>query len=60
MDVLSLGILGAMLRVFDLKFVDDINSRNKRSDTLMTSVVPLKSMPRDVLSAMVVTDHTGY
>lgn len=59
-DVLSLGILGAMLWVFDLKFVDDVNSRNKRSDTLMTSVVPLKSMPRDVLSAMAVTNHTGH
>lgn len=59
MDVLPLGILGAMLSVFDLKFVDGVNSRDKRSDTLMTSVVPLKSMPRDVSSAMAVTDHTG-
>lgn len=58
MDVLSLGILGNNVVSFQFKFVDNINSRNKRSDTLMNSVVP-KSMPRDVLF-MAVTNHTGY
>lgn len=46
--------------IFDLKYVDNVNFRSERSDTLGTTLVapcPLKVMLRAMPSAMAATGH---